>query len=112
MGSVGTTSSFCVIGLLLGEDNSWTSVRVYYFVSSRNDFFIGTFSAGTSANNLVTYLLQKYAPGNSVSLVNVLPNWTSSQENFTAVAQISGLRTTASTYSVSLGSSTFSASSG
>lgn len=35
------------MALLLGEESSWTSVRVSYLVSARTDFFLGTFSAGT-----------------------------------------------------------------
>jgi hypothetical protein len=87
-------------------------VRVFYLVSSRSDFYLGTFSAGISHCSLDIYLLQKYAPGSSISIPYTLSGWTASQQAFTAVAQISGLRTTATIYTIILGSVSFNAANG
>jgi len=46
-GKAGPGSTTGVIVLLINEDNSWSSIKVNYIVSSRSDMFLGTFSAGT-----------------------------------------------------------------
>lgn len=91
--------------MLIGEDSSWTSIRVFYLVSSRSDFFLGTFSAAI-------YLQQKFTSGSSISLTHNLPNWQSPQESFTPIAQLSGLRTTANHYALTVGAIAFDSLSG
>lgn len=36
--------------LLMNEDNSWSSIRVNYLLSGRNDFFLGFYVAGIATD--------------------------------------------------------------
>jgi len=47
-GSQGPTSVTAVIVLLIDPAISWTSIRAHFLITSRSDFWAGTFSAGKS----------------------------------------------------------------
>jgi hypothetical protein len=96
-----TTAQFV---LLINEDLSWASVTVSYLISSRNDFWVGSFLPDTFG----------LIPSTSTSIVvqQDLQTWTSQSGSFNFVYLISGLKTNDNSFNVDLTSASFNPQTG
>lgn len=108
----GNTSNLQISLLLLG-DSRWDFVTISYIATSRNDFWIGTFvgdlASLSSCSNSAAANLQTPLSG----IVTGFPiNTFNSGSKFVVQALISGLRSSSSNVSVSLGAYTFNAALG
>ncbi len=98
-GRVGASNNLG-INLILSQDNRWTQVKISYFVHSRSDIWVGSFTADLfdiSQNLGVSGLQTTSAAG----YVNGWPSNTGSS-NFLQAVMISGLRTSQSLASFSI----------
>lgn len=90
--------------LLINEDLSWTNIRASYLISSREDFFLGSFSPDTSSlfTSSDTNLLVQHS----------LNNWMPSQGTPSFIYLISGLRTSDNAFNITLTQAGFSTQKG
>jgi hypothetical protein len=102
-GRVGNSNNLG-INLILNQDNRWTQVKISYFVSSRSDLWVGSFTADLFdiSQNLGVSGLQSTSSQANVN------NWPSNGGNssYLQAVMISGLRTssTLSNFSITLSS--------
>ena len=87
-GSRGSSSSSANLMLFASKDGSWNKIVISYIITSRSDFFLGSFTV--SSFQFTSSGLNQYTYRHS------LPFWSSSSSNFVyQQAHLSGLRTTA-----------------
>ena len=72
--------------LLIARDNSWSKVTLSYLISSRTDLVLGHFIAEA--------LVSQFNGANQLTFNYGIPNWQSTANQVTSVAQFAGLRTT------------------
>lgn len=98
-GRIGTSNNLG-INLILNQDNRWTQVKISYFVSSRSDLWIGSFTADLFdiSQNLGVSGLQ------STSAQGYVNNWPANGGSYSYLqaVMISGLRTSSTLSKFSL----------
>ena len=76
------------IDIYANNDNSWIRITVSYFITARNDFFLGTFA-------VLSYQLVATA-ANRYNYVHPIQDFSAQNKVVTSIAMISGFRTIAS----------------
>ena len=88
--------------LYINSDNSWSSIKASYLISSRNDFILGSFISDVSdfRNDGASTKVIEY------SLVN-FNIWQSKNKNMKLIYLISGLKTADNSFNINLSQNKF-----
>jgi hypothetical protein len=93
--SSGAGAGSVLLVLLIDDDSKWTTIKISYLASARNDFTLGSYTISTS-------LLSQGSSNGGVTSLYTIPQWTSSAVELRIAIQIAGIKVTASTFSAEL----------
>lgn len=87
------------IFLYINSDRSWTNVKASYLISSRPDFFVGSFI--TESFDILK------SSGDSYLIENTLANWSFTNRKMNFFYLISGVKTADTLFNVDLNEASF-----